>query len=47
MMIIDFTDLLKEVSNIPGLHRLRYTSPHPSDVNEKLLQVMAEYSKYL
>jgi len=38
----DFTDLLKEVSKIPGLHRLRYTSPHPSDVNKKLLTVMAE-----
>ena len=39
---IDFTDLLKQVSAIPGLLRLRYTSPHPSDVNEKLLEVMAE-----
>jgi tRNA-2-methylthio-N6-dimethylallyladenosine synthase len=38
----DFTDLLKQVSAIPGLLRLRYTSPHPSDVNEKLLEVMAE-----
>ncbi len=39
---IDFTDLLKKVSAIPGLLRLRYTSPHPNDVNEKLLEVMAE-----
>jgi len=38
----NFTDLLREVSKIPGLLRLRYTSPHPSDVNEKLLQVMTE-----
>jgi len=38
----DFTDLLKQVSAISGLLRLRYTSPHPSDVNEKLLEVMAE-----
>jgi len=38
----DFTDLLKQVSAISGLKRLRYTSPHPSDVNEKLLKVMAE-----
>ncbi len=35
----DFTDLLKQVSAISGLLRLRYTSPHPSDVNEKLLEV--------
>ena len=39
---IAFIDLLKQVSAIPGLLRLRYTSPHPSDVNEKLLEVMAE-----
>jgi tRNA-2-methylthio-N6-dimethylallyladenosine synthase len=39
---INFTDLLKKISVIPGLLRLRYTSPHPSDVNEKLLEVMAE-----
>jgi tRNA-2-methylthio-N6-dimethylallyladenosine synthase len=37
----DFTDLLIEASKITGLHRLRYTSPHPSDVNKRLLQVMA------
>ena len=38
---IDFTELLKRISDIPGLLRLRYTSPHPSDVNKKLLKVMA------
>ena len=38
----DFTELLKQVSAVSGLKRLRYTSPHPSDVNEKLLKVMAE-----
>ncbi|MEE8341306.1 MAG: tRNA (N6-isopentenyl adenosine(37)-C2)-methylthiotransferase MiaB, partial [Candidatus Neomarinimicrobiota bacterium] len=39
---VDFTDLLRKIADIPGLLRLRYTSPHPSDVNEKLLEVMAE-----
>lgn len=38
----DFTDLLVEISKIEGLLRLRYTSPHPSDVNVKLLKVMAK-----
>ena len=38
----NFTDLLTEVSKISGLERLRYTSPHPSDVNERLLQIMAD-----
>jgi tRNA-2-methylthio-N6-dimethylallyladenosine synthase len=39
---INFTKLLKQISSIPGLLRLRYTSPHPSDVNEELLEVMAK-----
>lgn len=37
----DFSDLLLEVSNIDGVKRIRYTSPHPQDINEKLLEVMA------
>jgi len=37
----DFADLLLEVSNIDGVKRIRYTSPHPQDINEKLLEVMA------
>jgi len=38
----DFTDLIADISEIDGLRRLRYTSPHPQDVNEKLLRVMAD-----
>ncbi len=38
---VDFTNLLEQIANIEGLRRLRYTSPHPSDINEKLLKVMA------
>lgn len=38
----DFVDLLEEISQIDGLKRLRYTSPHPQDVTEELLQVMAK-----
>ena len=37
----DFADLLLEVSNIDGVKRIRYTSPHPQDINDKLLEVMA------
>ena len=37
-----FADLLRSVARVPGIHRVRYTSPHPNDVTEDLLQVMAE-----
>ncbi|MCH7851846.1 MAG: radical SAM protein, partial [Candidatus Marinimicrobia bacterium] len=36
-----FPDLLQAVAAVPGLRRLRFTSPHPSDVDERMLQVMA------
>ncbi len=37
-----FADLLREVARIPGIRRVRFTSPHPNDVDIELLQVMAE-----
>ena len=36
-----FADLLLAVSDIPGVKRIRYTSPHPQDINVELLEVMA------
>ncbi len=36
-----FSDLLLAVSNINGVKRIRYTSPHPQDINVELLEVMA------
>ena len=36
-----FSDLLLAVSDINGVKRIRYTSPHPQDINVELLQVMA------
>ena len=38
----DFSDLLEAVARVPGLRRLRFTSPHPNDVSERLLGIMAE-----
>ena len=31
-----FSDLLLDVSNIDGVKRIRYTSPHPQDINQEL-----------
>jgi tRNA-2-methylthio-N6-dimethylallyladenosine synthase len=39
---IDFTDLLVAIDAIPGIDRVRYTSPHPKDVREKLVRAHAE-----
>ena len=36
-----FSDLLLSVSEIEGVKRIRYTSPHPQDINVELLEVMA------
>jgi tRNA-2-methylthio-N6-dimethylallyladenosine synthase len=38
----DFTDVMKMVSDVHGIRRIRFTSPHPKDFPKKLLHVMAE-----
>ena len=38
----DFADLIQMVSDVPGIERIRYTSPHPKDFPRKLLKIMAE-----
>ncbi|MDP3975647.1 MAG: tRNA (N6-isopentenyl adenosine(37)-C2)-methylthiotransferase MiaB [bacterium] len=37
-----FTHLLREMNKISGVRRIRYTSPHPKDISEELIKVMAE-----
>jgi len=37
-----FAHLLEYISAIVGVKRIRYTSPHPQDMDEKLLQVMSD-----
>ncbi len=37
-----FPDLLRDVARVPGIRRVRFTSPHPNDVTTDLLDVMAE-----
>jgi tRNA-2-methylthio-N6-dimethylallyladenosine synthase len=39
---IDFTDLLTLVDGVDGIERIRYTSPHPKDMREKLIRAHAE-----
>ena len=36
-----FPRLLREVARVPGIRRVRFTSPHPADVTPELVRVMA------
>jgi len=38
-----FPQLLENIATIPNLERIRYTSPHPEDINDELLQIMSKY----
>ena len=37
-----FAGLLRDVGAVPGIRRVRYTSPHPKDMREDVLQAMAD-----
>jgi tRNA-2-methylthio-N6-dimethylallyladenosine synthase len=39
---ISFADLLARVDAIPGIERIRYTSPHPKDMREDVIRAHAE-----
>ncbi len=36
-----FPRLLREVGRVDGIRRVRFTSPHPNDVSDELIEVMA------
>ncbi|MGH8945363.1 MAG: tRNA (N6-isopentenyl adenosine(37)-C2)-methylthiotransferase MiaB [Acidimicrobiia bacterium] len=37
-----FADLLRRVGDVEGIHRVRFTSPHPNDFREEVALAMAE-----
>jgi len=37
----DFADLLRAIGGVDGLRRLRFTSPHPNDFTERVVDAMA------
>jgi tRNA-2-methylthio-N6-dimethylallyladenosine synthase len=37
----DFADLLRAVGSVDGIRRLRYTSPHPNDFSDRVIDAMA------
>jgi tRNA-2-methylthio-N6-dimethylallyladenosine synthase len=38
----DFADLLRAVGRVPGIRRVRFTSPHPNDFSDRVIAAMAE-----
>ena len=40
---VKFPELLSTVAEVSGVKRIRYTSPHPQDINEELLEVMQKH----
>jgi len=44
---VDFSKLLKLVSDIEGIERIRFTSPHPKYFTKELMDTMAELPKVM
>ncbi|MFA5009061.1 MAG: tRNA (N6-isopentenyl adenosine(37)-C2)-methylthiotransferase MiaB [Candidatus Paceibacterota bacterium] len=42
----DFADLIQEIEKIKGDFWLRFTSPHPKDFSDKLINVLAKSKKF-
>ncbi|MCR6594011.1 tRNA (N6-isopentenyl adenosine(37)-C2)-methylthiotransferase MiaB [Campylobacter insulaenigrae] len=42
---IDFSDLLEKLSEIDGLERIRFTSPHPLHMDDKFLEIFSRNPK--
>ena len=38
----DFADLLRRTGSVPGVRRVRFTSPHPNDFSDRVLAALAE-----
>ena len=38
-----FPELMELVAQVPGVERIRYMSPHPQDMDEDLIKIMAKY----
>ncbi|HJQ82896.1 MAG TPA: tRNA (N6-isopentenyl adenosine(37)-C2)-methylthiotransferase MiaB [Candidatus Binatia bacterium] len=39
----DFAELLRRTAEVPGILRIRFTSPHPSDMSERVIDAMARH----
>jgi tRNA-2-methylthio-N6-dimethylallyladenosine synthase len=44
---VDFAGLLRRTARVPGLERIRFTSPHPSDVSRAMIEAIADEPKVM
>ena len=44
---VDFGTLLRRAAEVEGLERIRFTSPHPSDVSDSMIDALAEEPKVM
>lgn len=44
---VDFGELLRRAAQVEGLERIRFTSPHPSDVSESMIEAIATEPKVM
>jgi tRNA-2-methylthio-N6-dimethylallyladenosine synthase len=42
---VDFAELLIRADRVPGIARIRFTSPHPSDMSDRAIDAMASCEK--
>ena len=42
---MSFAQLLREVEKVEGLERIRFMTPHPKDLSDELIEVMATSKK--
>ncbi len=43
----DFADLLRAAAAVDGIERVRFTSPHPSDMTDRVIEAMATNAKVM
>lgn len=43
----DFADLLRAAAAVDGIERVRFTSPHPSDMTDRVIEAMASHPKIM
>jgi tRNA-2-methylthio-N6-dimethylallyladenosine synthase len=44
---VDFAELLRRADAVPGIERIRFTSPHPADMSDRAVQALAECAKVM
>lgn len=44
---VTFADLLDRTNEVEGIERIRFTSPHPSDMSDDLIEAMGECDKVM